>query len=51
VVTVHLTLEGKRLITDIFPHHAALIADEMSILDPEEQETLGRLCRRLGLKH
>lgn len=50
VVTVHLTPDGERLIAEIFPQHAALITEEMGALDPEEQDTLGRLCRKLGLK-
>jgi MarR family 2-MHQ and catechol resistance regulon transcriptional repressor len=47
-VTVHLTEEGDRVIREAFPEHAARVADEMSRLTPEEQETLGRLCRKLG---
>jgi len=50
MVTVLLTPEGQKLIADIFPRHAALIADEMSVLTPDEQDTLGCLCRRVGLK-
>jgi MarR family transcriptional regulator, 2-MHQ and catechol-resistance regulon repressor len=47
--TVHLTEEGRRLIADLFPHHAAAITSEMSALTRTEQEELGRLCRKLGL--
>lgn len=47
-VTLSLTPAGERLIADIFPRQAAVIADEMSALTPEEQETLGRLCKKLG---
>src|SRR3954447_5274825 len=47
-VTVHLTEEGDRVIREAFPEHAARVADEMSRLTPEEQEMLGRLCRKLG---
>jgi len=50
VVTVHLTPKGRQLIVEVFPRHATLISDELEILTPEEQETLGRLCRKLGLK-
>jgi MarR family 2-MHQ and catechol resistance regulon transcriptional repressor len=49
-VTVELTLEGGRLIADIFPRHAAVITAEMGILTAAEQAQLGRLCRKLGLK-
>jgi MarR family 2-MHQ and catechol resistance regulon transcriptional repressor len=47
-ITVHLTEEGRRFICELFPKHAAAIAREMSVLTPEEQEQLGRLCRKLG---
>jgi MarR family 2-MHQ and catechol resistance regulon transcriptional repressor len=49
-VTVHLTEEGCRRIREFFPRHAAAITHEMSVLTPAEQEELGRLCRKLGLK-
>jgi MarR family 2-MHQ and catechol resistance regulon transcriptional repressor len=49
-ITVHLTPEGRRMIGRIFPGHVAAIVDEMSVLDAAEQDTLGRLCRRLGLR-
>jgi MarR family 2-MHQ and catechol resistance regulon transcriptional repressor len=47
-VTVSLTEEGRRLISEVFPQHIQAIVEEMNILTPEEQETLGRLCRKLG---
>lgn len=47
-VTLNLTPAGEALIAEIFPRQAALIAKEMSVLTPEEQETLGRLCKKLG---
>ena len=47
-IKVCLTEKGKQLINQIFPSHVAAIVKEMSILTPEEQEELGRLCRRLG---
>jgi MarR family transcriptional regulator, 2-MHQ and catechol-resistance regulon repressor len=50
VVTVYLTPKGRQLIVEVFPHHATLISDELGILTPAEQDTLGRLCRKLGLK-
>jgi MarR family 2-MHQ and catechol resistance regulon transcriptional repressor len=46
--TVHLTEEGRELITRAFPAHARAVAREMSVLTPAEQEELGRLCRKLG---
>jgi MarR family 2-MHQ and catechol resistance regulon transcriptional repressor len=48
VVVVSLTKAGRELIGRVFPNHLADIVEEMSILTPEEQETLGRLCRILG---
>ena len=50
-VTVHLTQEGWRLISEIFPAHVAAIVEEMNILTASEQNELGRLCRVLGLRN
>lgn len=47
-VEVSLTPEGRDLIEDVFPRHAGRIADLMGALEPEEQEQLGGLCRKLG---
>jgi MarR family 2-MHQ and catechol resistance regulon transcriptional repressor len=47
-IVVHLTDRGRELIDEIFPAHAAYIAETMSALSAEEQETLGTLCRKLG---
>ncbi|MGB5747499.1 MAG: MarR family transcriptional regulator [Desulfobacterales bacterium] len=47
---IHLTDEGKKLISNIFPSHAAEIARELDVLTPSEQQTLGRLCKKLGLQ-
>ncbi len=49
-ITVSLTEAGQALIAQIFPLHAAAIAEEMSVLEPGEQEALGQLCRKLGRK-
>ena len=46
---VHLTDEGYNLINKIFPPHAAVIAEDLGVLTAAEQDTLGRLCRKLGL--
>lgn len=45
---VSLTQKGHALIAHIFPGHVAAIVEEMVVLTREEQETLGRLCRKLG---
>jgi len=47
---IHLTDKGKKLISSIFPSHAAEIKRELDVLSPAEQQTLGRLCKKLGLK-
>lgn len=47
-VQVSLTDEGRQLIAEVFPEQAAAITEEMSALTPQEQETLGSLCRKLG---
>jgi len=49
VVTVSLTAQGRRLIQRVFPAHAGRVADLMSALNSDEQEQLGRLCKKLGL--
>lgn len=49
-VTVHLTHRGRRLVRQLFPRHAKGIVEEMGVLAPAEQDQLGRLCRRLGLR-
>ena len=48
-VTVHLSPEGRRLIAKVFPNHVRAIVDAFSALTPGEQETLGRLAKKLGL--
>ena len=48
VQVVHLTEQGRDLVTRAFPVHAARITAVMSALDAGEQATLGTLCRKLG---
>jgi MarR family 2-MHQ and catechol resistance regulon transcriptional repressor len=48
MVQIQLTPAGHRLISRVFPAHARAIAEEMSRLSAGEQETLRRLCRKLG---
>ena len=47
---IHLTDEGQNLISNIFPSHAEVIANEMDVLTAEEQQTLGSLCKKLGMR-
>jgi MarR family 2-MHQ and catechol resistance regulon transcriptional repressor len=46
---VHLTVEGKKLIAALFPRHAGRIVLGMKALTKIEQDTLGNLCRKLGV--
>lgn len=48
-VKVHLTNEGRTLIADIFPEHVQRITDALSVLDPDELDTFGQLCKQIGL--
>jgi MarR family 2-MHQ and catechol resistance regulon transcriptional repressor len=48
-VTVHLAPEGRRLISKVFPAHVREIVAAFSALTAAEQETLGRLAKKLGL--
>jgi MarR family 2-MHQ and catechol resistance regulon transcriptional repressor len=48
MIVIHLTPKGRSLIANVFPQHAQDIAREMNRLKPVEQETLRRLCRKLG---
>jgi MarR family 2-MHQ and catechol resistance regulon transcriptional repressor len=47
-IKVSLTEKGEQLISQIFPFHVASVVNQMNILTPDEQEELGRLCKRLG---
>ena len=44
-----LTAEGKQLIAQIFPAHAARLASVLSVLNEREQEEATDLLRKLGL--
>ena len=46
---VYLTEKGYKLIRNIFPPHARVIAREFDVLTAAEQDTLGSLCKKLGL--
>lgn len=49
-LTVTLTGQGEKLIATVFADVEAAIVKEMGILSPQEQETLGGLCKKLGLQ-
>ncbi len=48
---VHLTTQGNKLISGIFPRHAGMIVSEMAVLNASEQKKLSKLCKKLGLKN
>lgn len=49
-LTIHLTEPGKMLITSVFADVKASIVAEMASLTESEQEILGNLCKKLGIK-
>ncbi len=49
--TIRLTAGGEKLIRKTFPRHAGEIVKAMSALTKAEPETLGKLCRKLGLRN
>jgi MarR family transcriptional regulator, 2-MHQ and catechol-resistance regulon repressor len=48
-VTITLTPKGSTFITALFPKVAAALTREIGVLNPSEQATLARLCKRVGL--
>ena len=48
MIVIHLTPQGRKLIEGVFPEHAQTIKREMSVLTQREQESLRRICRKLG---
>lgn len=48
-IAVHLTEQGRALMAEVFPIHAAQVTACMSVLSFEEQAELGKLCKKLGL--
>ena len=49
-LTIHLSNEGAALIALAFSKVQAAIVLEMASLTPSEQDILGNLCKKLGLK-
>jgi len=49
-VNVHLTPAGRGLIEEIFPGQVAAIVEAFSALSADEQDELGRLCKKLRLR-
>lgn len=48
VVRASITEAGQKLVEKILPTHVETIVADMSVLTPDEQETLAALCRKLG---
>ncbi len=49
-LTVHLTDAGRELVANVFAGVESSIVTEMAALSEDEQELLGALCKKLGLK-
>jgi MarR family 2-MHQ and catechol resistance regulon transcriptional repressor len=49
VIHVHLTDAGTQKVEAVFPAHVAALVEEFSVLSATEQETLGELCKKLGM--
>jgi MarR family 2-MHQ and catechol resistance regulon transcriptional repressor len=49
-VIVKLTRPGMALIGELFPRHADVVEKEFSVLTVKEQEELGKLLKKLGIK-
>ena len=47
-IKIHLTEQGASLIAILFEQRKDAIVEDLAILTPQEQETLGRLCKMLG---
>ncbi|MEJ2421897.1 MAG: MarR family winged helix-turn-helix transcriptional regulator [Acidobacteriota bacterium] len=45
---IHLTAEGRRMITEVLPEHVQWIRARIGVLTEEEQENLRRLCKKVG---
>lgn len=46
--TIHMTLKGRSTIERIFPAHADIVLDRISVLTETEQHALGRLLKKLS---
>jgi MarR family 2-MHQ and catechol resistance regulon transcriptional repressor len=47
-VLLELTAEGRKAIEKTFARHVQRLVEELSPLEPQEQEELARLCKLLG---
>ncbi len=49
-VSVQITGKGEDLIRSFLPSHVKRIVQELGVLTGAEQEELGRLCKKVGLR-
>ena len=47
---IHLTSEGEHLLRLVLSDHVRGVVHTFSVLSPQEQDQLGSLCRKLGLR-
>jgi MarR family 2-MHQ and catechol resistance regulon transcriptional repressor len=48
VINIHITEAGREKIGAVLPGHIAALVEEFSVLTADEQEMLGKLCKKLG---
>ena len=48
---IHLTKKGKHLFEKILPKQVEAIKNQLSVLSKDEMETLGKLCKKTGLRN
>lgn len=46
---INLTDEGAKLISELFPKHLSEISNRFNTLTEREIDTLGKLCKKVGL--
>jgi MarR family 2-MHQ and catechol resistance regulon transcriptional repressor len=47
-ISIHLTDDGRRVISEVLPKVANFIQDELKVLSKEEQQLLRGMCRKLS---
>lgn len=47
-ISIHLTDEGRKVISEVLPKVANFIQDELKVLTGDEQEFLRSICRKLS---
>lgn len=49
-ILIHLTPEGRNLISTYFPKHLGNIVEEFDVLTEQELEQLAAICKKIGLQ-